>query len=309
LGVRASLPLWAVNPWIESELLNVRGIAHKMTFDAELAYTDASRDMTQLPLYDELDDDAVEHFRRRFLFDTFGGTPGGDVPLRFDERFYALRSGLAGLVASPSTEIADDLLAMRLGLRQRWQTKRGTPGATRIIDWIVLDTRATWFPRENRDNFGQEVGLIEYDFRWHVGDRVTLVSDGGFDTFSDGQRLWTIGGFIHRPPIGNVYLGFRSLEGPISSNVLAAALSYKMSPKWIAVFGTSVDLGSDGNIGQNFSLTRIGESLLVRAGFNVDASRDSVGVHLAVEPRFWPKDRKARIPGAQVVAPGVYELE
>jgi hypothetical protein len=235
--------------------------------------------------------------------------PGGNTPVRFDERFYALRYGLGGYVTSPSTEIADDLAALRLGARQRWQTKRGAFGQERIIDWVTLDTRAVWFPRKDEDNFGEQFGLAEYDFRWHVGDRVTLLSEGVFDFFADGQRFLSVGGILNHPPNGSLYLGVHSLEGPISANVLAAALSYKMTPKWIAAFGTSVDLGSDGNIGQNFSLTRIGESLLFRAGFNVDASRDSVGFHMALEPRFWPKSRLARNAGAQTFPAGPYELE
>ncbi len=64
-GVRASLPLWAVNPAFESEMLNVHGLAHKIVFDVEFSYADANRDLQDLPLYDPLDDDSVEAFRRR----------------------------------------------------------------------------------------------------------------------------------------------------------------------------------------------------------------------------------------------------
>ena len=65
---------------------------------------------------------------------------------KFDPRFYALRSGLQGWVTSPSTEIADDLAAVRLGMRHRLQTKRGPLGEERIVDWITFDSNATWFP-------------------------------------------------------------------------------------------------------------------------------------------------------------------
>ncbi|MCS7047660.1 MAG: hypothetical protein NZO58_14995, partial [Gemmataceae bacterium] len=171
-------------------------------------YADASRNLGELPLYDPLDDDAQEHFRRRLAFLDFGGL----VPDRFDERFYALRSGLQRWVASPSLEVADDLEVVRVGLHQRWQTKRGLPGQRRIIDWIVFDLDTTWFPEANRDNFGSDLGLTSYAFRWHVGDRLTLVSDGIFDFFSDGQRLVSVGAFLSRPPRGSWYVGFRSLH-------------------------------------------------------------------------------------------------
>jgi hypothetical protein len=309
VGVRASMPVWAANPAVESTLFNVHGIAHKMVFETEVSFADSNRDLSQLPLYDPLDDNSVEQFRRRFAFNTFG-TPTVPVFLpQFDPRSYALRSGIAGSVTSPTTEVADDLAAVRLGLRQRWQTKRGPAENRRIIDWVVLDTRITWFPNADRDNFGQQFGLAEYDFRWHVGDRLTLLSDGEFDFFDLGQRVMTVGGFLNHPPRGSLYLGFRSLEGPINSQVLLLSYNYWMSPKWISSFGTSYDFGDRRNIGQHLALTRIGESFLVSLGFNVDTSRDSFGVNLAVEPRFLSKTRLGGPIGSPLPAAGDFGLE
>ncbi len=71
-GVRASLPMWSVDPTFSSDLFNVHGIAHKVVFDAEFSYAQANQNLEDLPLYDPLDDDSVEAFRRRFLTTTFG---------------------------------------------------------------------------------------------------------------------------------------------------------------------------------------------------------------------------------------------
>jgi len=198
---------------------------------------------------------------------------------------------------------------MRLGLHQRWQTKRGLPGQRRIIDWVVFDTNLTVFPDETRDNFGKVVGLWDYDFRWHVGDRLTLVSDGIFDFFHDGQQVVTIGGFLSRPPRGNLYLGLRLLEGPIRSHILAASYSYWMSPKWVSTFGTTIDFATQGNIGQNFTVTRVGESLLVSFGVNVDEARKNVGIGFAIEPRILPKGRLGNVGGARIPPAGAFGLE
>ncbi|MGH9203447.1 MAG: organic solvent tolerance protein OstA, partial [Vicinamibacterales bacterium] len=204
-GIRASLPMWTADPTIQSELLNVNGMAHKVVFDTEFLYADVSEDMTRFPLYDQLDDDAQEAFRRRMVVNTFGQASGTFVPLQYDERFYALRSNLQGWVSSPSTEIADDLTAFRAGVRQRWQTKRGLPGQERIVDWITLDVDAYLFPMPGRDNFGADIGLVDYDFAWHVGDRVTLLSDGFYDFFDQGLAQVTIGGLFSRPEYGSLY--------------------------------------------------------------------------------------------------------
>ena len=321
LGIRASVPFWAVDPMIQSRLFNVNGIAHKVVFESELSYSDANRDMTQFPLYDSLDDNAQEHFRRRYFFDTFGGVqpvPAGvpglpglpsNTPLPFDERFYALRYGMGGWVTSPVTEIADDLMASRLGVHQRWQTKRGAPGMERIIDWIELDSNLTIFPKDGRDNFDQLIGLVDYDFRWHVGDRVTLFSSGVFDFFDDGQRLVSMGARFSRPEMANLYLGFNSLEGPISDQVLLARLSYLMSPKWIAGFGASMSLNNDGNVGSQMTVTRLGESFLVTVGVNYNESKDNVGAKVSIEPRFLQRKKRDKINGIYVAPAGSRGLE
>lgn len=305
VGVRASLPIWAASPFYESNLWNVHGLAHKMVLDGDFFYADASEDLTNLAIYDPLDDNSIEAFRRRFAVNTFGGV----TPIQFDERFYAVRTGIAGNVTSPVTEIAEDLTLLRLGMQQRLQTKRGLPGQRRIIDWVTMDTNLSFFPNKDRDNFGEPVGLLDYDLRWHVGDRVTLVSDGTFDFFTAGQQIVSVGGFLNRPPRGNLYLGFYYLEGPFSSQVLSASYSYRMSPKWVSSFGTSVDVGGNGNIGQFLALTRIGESFLTSFGFTSDASKDNIGVTLAIEPRFLPQTRLGRAGGAEVARVGLDRLE
>ena len=231
-GVRASTSMWKVDPTIQSTLFNVNGLAHKVTFDADLYFSESSQDLTDFPLYDPLDDDAQENFRHRFVFDTFGIPIGDDIPSQFDERNFALRTGLQRYVTSPSAEIADDQVAVRLGARQRWQTKRGLPGAERITDWITLDSEIVYYPDANEDNFGADFGQYNYDFAWHLGDRFSLVSDGHLDFFSQGLRTASFGGIITRPDVGNLYLGYRFIEGPISSNIISANVAYRMSDKW-----------------------------------------------------------------------------
>jgi len=314
VGMRASVPAWRVDPTVESVLWNVRGLAHKVVFDAEFSYADANRDLSRLPLYDPLDDDSIEAFRRRFVPNTFPApagsiAPSPAIPLMFDERYYALRTGMAGWVTSPSSEIADDLMVFRLGMRNRWQTKRGAPGQERIVDWITFDTNISFFPKANQDNFGQTVGLWDYDARWQVGDRLALLSSGIFDFFSQGQRLVSVGAFLERPPQSGLYLGLILLDGPISNTVLSMSYSYRMSPKWVSAVSASVDLRSQGNIGENVMITRVGESFLISGGFHADVSRGSYGASFSIEPRFLPKSRLGQAGGARIPTAGAFGLE
>ncbi len=304
-GVRTSLPMWAMFPGISSSLLNLNGLAHKVEWRGEFLYADANEDLTEFPLYDPLDDNSQEHFRRRFATSTFPGF----VPLPFDERTFAFRQGLQGNVTSPTPEIADDLMLAKLGIHQRVQTKRGLMGRERIVDLVQLDVDFYVFPKAERDNFGETAGPLTYDFRYHIGDRLSFLSDGYYDFFATGLKS-TNGGFLwSRPALGDFYLGLLNLEGPISSTTIQAAVNYRLNEKWITSASTAVDLGNTGNIGQQLSVIRIGESLMLRLGVAVDTGRDNVSFQFGIEPRIWPKRRLGRLGGALIPPPGAEGLE
>ncbi len=304
-GLRTSLPFWRVYPNVENRLFDLRGLAHKVTLESDLFYADANQDMSLFPLYDPLDDNSQEHFRRRFIFNTFGGA----LPARFDERNYALRNGMQRWVTAGSRAIADDMTQARFGLNQRWQTKRGLPGQERIVDLISFDTDFIFYPQAERDNFGEDIGAINYDFRYHIGDRLTLLSDGYFDVFSQGLKTVSAGAQISRPGRGDAYIGMLSLEGPISANILNGYGNYRLNEKWIVSGGAAFDFGRTGSIGQNIALTRVGETALVRVGVNVDSGRDNVSFNFNFEPRFLPTSRLGYLGGELIPPVGLFGLE
>ena len=304
-GFRATLPMWKVDPTIQSSLLNVRGLAHKMEWSLEYFFADSNTNLDEIPYYDPLDDNAQEQFRRRFIGDVYGGL----LPERYTPRNYAFRQGIWRGVTSPSDVIVDDLQQLRLGLHQRFQTKRGLPGRERITDLFLFDVDTILFPNADDDNFGETLGPTTYDMSYFLGDRVTLLSDGYFDFFDGGLRTISAGVRSSRPGVGDVYLGLLSIEGPVSSTVLRASVDYRFNEKWIGSAGTTYDFGNTGNVGQSLALTRVGESMLLRLGINIDEGRDNVGFRFAIEPRFWPRPKLGRIGGKLIPPPGIEGLE
>ena len=304
-GLRASLPMWKLYPNVESRLLNIRGINHKMTWHSDLFYADSNKNLDQFPLYDPLDDNSQEHFRRRLVTNTFGGA----LPAQFESRNFAVRSGLQRWVTSNSMETVDDQAQVRLGLNQRWQTKRGRTGRERITDLVELDLDMIVFPKADRDNFGEYTGGYTYDFRYHIGDRVSLLSDGYFDVFNQGLKVVSLGTMISRPGRGEWYTGLTSIEGPISSLIASSTINYRMSEKWIITGGTAFDFGKVGNVGQTISLTKIGESFLTKVGINVDSGRDNVAFQFSLEPRFLQRRRLGAVAGQLIPPAGLFGLE
>lgn len=306
VGLRSSLSMWSVDPNVCRPLLNVNGIAHKITFEADLFFADSSKDLEELPLYDQIDDDSTEAMRHRMLFTTFAGQPF--IPPQFEDRFYALRYGMQKDVTAYSMEVADDLAVAQLGVRQRWQTKRGLPGQERTIDWITLDVGSSFFPDPDRDNFGEVVGLVNYNFQWHVGDRFTVLSDGFADFFTDGLKVATLGATLTKPQVGTLFAGIRHADGPFESTVLNSNFTYRMNDKYLLSVGASYDFGPTGNIGNLFELTRIGESFLITMGATYDASRDNLNVNFMVAPRFISTAR-GFIAGEPIPPVGAFGLE
>ncbi|MBS0209161.1 MAG: hypothetical protein JSS27_09425 [Planctomycetes bacterium] len=306
-GIRANIPFWRVDPTIESSLLNVHGLAHKVVLDGDLSVSDANTHLNNMTLYDPLDDDAQEVFRERMRYNIYN--QNGTMPAQFDERFYALRSGLASSVTSPASEIADRFAAFRFGARQRLQTKRGRADNRRIIDWMTLDAGATLFPNPNRDNFGQALGLANYDYRWYIGDRLSLVSSGQFDFFNQGQKIATFGITLTRPPRGQLYLGFYAMNGPITADVLSTFYSYRLSPKWLSSAGITYDLAGNGLVGNQLSLTRIGEAFLTNFNFVADPYKHNVGINFMIEPRIIPRSRFGNVGGQALPVAGASGLE
>ncbi|GIW99698.1 MAG: hypothetical protein KatS3mg111_3031 [Pirellulaceae bacterium] len=304
-GIRSSLPLWRVYPNVENRLFDLRGLAHKLSLETDFFYADSSQDLSRFPLFDPLDDNAQEHFRRRFIFNTFSGS----LPPEFDERGYAIRSGLQRWITSGSPEVVEDLMLLKINLNNRLQTKRGLPGRERIVDLVSFNAGMSYFPRAQRDNFGEDVGAFHYDFRYHLGDRVTLLSDGYADVFSQGLKTVSAGFQISRPGRGDAYVGMLSIEGPISANVLNGYANYRMNEKWIFSGGAAFDFGPTGSIGQSLALTRIGESALVRVGMNIDHGRDNVSFNFNIEPRFLPTVRLGSLGGELIPPAGAFGVE
>lgn len=285
-GVRASIMATRIMPYVQSDLFNLNGLAHKMVFNANYALAGSTESLNSISQWNELDDDAQERFRERMLTNTFGGT----LPPWFDSRNYAVRSGAATSVTAPYNELVANQQVLALGWSHRLQTKVGPPDRLRLKDWMTLDLGANFYPAANRDNFGEDFGLYSARYAWNVGDRTTILANTLNDTFDGGQQIWNLGVLSQRSYRGSMYVGVRQIKGQqLDSEILTASYSYVMTPdKWVSTLFTAYDLAESRNRGQAFTVTRIGNDFLFHVGVNFDASKDNVGFTFSVEPKFGP---------------------
>jgi len=290
-GIRANVMLWKAYPHVFSPLLGLNGLAHKQNLGVDYYFADSTQDLSDVPQYNEFDENAQERFRTRLIFNTFGLNNYGLLSDKYDPRFYAVRSGAARNVSSPYFELVDDQQVARFTWSHRLQTKVGPPERQRVKDWMTLDLGLSYFPNADDDNFGEDFGLLTANYSWDVGARTKFLANGQFDFFEDAPQTWDVGFLTQRSERGSMYVGYRNIQaGPLESQLITGSVSYAMSEKWIATFGTAYDIAENEDRGQSLTITGIRSDFLIHLGMSVDSSKGNFGVGFMIEPRLGPMD-------------------
>jgi hypothetical protein len=293
-GATASLPLSQLFPNIQSDLLNLNGINHKITLAANYFVAQTNEHYLLFPQLDRWNDDSTDQAVRdvRGVYPiTFFDQPATLAALTqpagiADPQRYAIRSLLT---TAPDT--LDDIQVLQLDLNQRWQTKRGYPGFEHILDWITLDVQVSLYPDANRDNFGKPWGLLMWDFAWNVGDRTALFSNGWVDPFDQGTRLFNIGMSFGRTDRTSLYLGYTQID-PLETRAVTASISYMFSPKYFLTASSVYDFGTSGALSNSVVVTRVGTDLTVSLGFTYSVLTSSFGLVAEVVPNLVPANRR-----------------
>jgi hypothetical protein len=289
-GVRASLPMTRLYPNIQSELFNLNGINHKIVFSGNYFIAHSSDPYTDFPLLDRLDDDATDQAlrditpRQPFL-NPANGVALKDSPI-YNPQLYAIRR-----LVDSSVDTLDTIEVLQMDVRQRWQTKRGFPGQEHIVDYFTLDLSASLFPHPQRDNFGSNVGFLEYDAIWNVGDRTALTSTGWVDPFNDGARVFTLGAFLNRTDRTNFFVGYRYID-PVDSRALTVASTYIFSPKYGVTASTTYDFGIQQALSNSLVISRIGSDLTMNIGFTYNAILNNFGFTFEILPNLLAMGRQ-----------------
>ncbi len=284
-GAKASVTFSRLYADACSELFNVRGLYHKVTYGANYfnAYSDTP--YWQLPQLDRLNDDSSDYayrLARPRQPTVISGPPGQALSVSplFDPQRFAIRK-----LVDNKYDTLDSVEVLQLDARQRLQTKRGFPGAEHIVDWITLDTSVSLYPNADRDNFGQSWGFLEYYFLWHVGDRTSISSAGWYDPNQFGPRYFNLGLHFNRPDGTTFYLGFRHTD-PLQSRALTASVRYNLTRKYSLNFIGTYDFGVNEVLSQSVNVARVGTDVTVLFGLSYNALVNNFGVQFALVPNL-----------------------
>jgi hypothetical protein len=288
-GLRASMPLSRLYPSVQSEMFNLDGLNHKVTLGANFLSAYSNSRFTTLPQLDLLDDDATAQQRRELtpwqpLYNQRAGLALATSPL-YDPQRFAIRR-----LVDNRIDTLDQVEALQLEVRQRLQTRRGHPGFEHIVDWMTLDLSGTYFPRADRDNFGEALSFLEYRYLWNVGDRTSFESTGWYDPFHDGARVTTFGLYLDRPDRTSFFVGYRQID-PLQSKMVTGAVTYIFSPKYAMTVAVAYDMGISQAINNSVVFTRTGRDLSISAGFSYNSLQNNFGLIFEIIPNLMGQGR------------------
>jgi hypothetical protein len=292
-GVRGSIPFSRLFPGVQSEFFNLNGLFHKIVLSLNYYNVHSDTPYTRLPQLDRINDDTTDQALRDIRPWQPFINPGHALKLTTSPNFDPQNVAIRYLVDS-RIDTRDTLEVLTMDLRQRWQTKRGLPGAQHIVDWMTLDVGAYWFPNPTRDNLGQSFSFLTYDWTWHVGDRLTLYSNAWYEPISQGARTYTVGFDINRPDGFAFGLGYRQLD-PLNSKNVIANLQYTFSPKYMITGSSGFDFGNNVQVNQ-VMVVRTGTDVQIGVGFAYNSIINTFSFMFEIYPNLLPANK--RVPGA-----------
>jgi hypothetical protein len=286
LGTKAALPFSRLYEDVESDVFNLKGLHHKVTLTANYYSARADSRYTEFPLLDRIYDDATDQSRRNFLpFERFY-VPGplglaiGSGTGVYDPQRYLIRRQV-----DIHPESLDNVQVLRVGADQRLQTKRGYPGMEHTVDYLTFNAGISYFPHQQRDNFGKPLALLDYEALWFLGDRTALRANGWVDPFEGGARYFSFGGSLTRPDDTNLTVDYDHID-PLGSRLLSGSVGYAFSPKYAIRFFGNYDFGVKNNYTVGTVVTRRGTDLSMSFGFNYTGLINNFGVVFELVPNL-----------------------
>jgi hypothetical protein len=198
------------------------------------------------------------------------------------------------------------LVASRVGLRQRWQTYRGPPGAKRSVDFLEVDVSAALFATDDASEGGTAAANVADDFRgiyfatrpessrprdtltasslWRVSDSTAVVGDAAWALAGprEGDLLVANAGLIVdrggrlRYDFGGEYIR------PLDELSLLGTINYDLTQRYTIAGSARVDI-EEGEVRDSaIRVTRFFD----RAALDVEFFLDRIGDDSGVRFRF-----------------------
>ena len=201
---------------------------------------------------------------------------------------------------SQGVETVDEIDGVSLGVRQRWQTKRGEGEAQRTVDLVTLDVEVSAFSdaHGNQTPIGYasptrpEESIARNHVRssciWRVNDRTAVISEGNYDLNDREVDIFNLSLAVERPPRLAYLLGYRYI-GESESNLLGFGANYQMTEKHTLALRELFDVDRGRTSEFTVGVIRRFPRWFAAVSFELDDAEDDFGVSMSVWPEGLPQ--------------------
>jgi len=197
-------------------------------------------------------------------------------------------------------EDIDEFDGVTVGVRQRWQTKRGEPGRQRIVDLVTLDLEmgvfndapnieyTNGFASPTRPETSLSRNYVNGQLLWRITDSTVVATEANYD-MNDGELdVFDVSLAVERQPRLGYMIGYRFIEES-ESNLLGAGVNYQLSEKYTVALRESFDLERGKTEEFTIALIRKLPRWYVGITFELDEIDDDFGISLTAWPEGFPQ--------------------
>ncbi len=203
-------------------------------------------------------------------------------------------------VFDESVDAINDISALQLALRQRWQTKRGGAGRWRSVDFFTLNAELNLFANQPDEFFLTPAGFrglffdsvveesiprnsINADALWRISDTTALLGDVQYNLDEMSLATTSLGLAVQRDTRLNYFIGARYI-GQINSTIASLTANYELSTKYTLNFSQSYNFSERRNQTSSIGLIRRFDRFFVTFSAYYDAIEDESGFRFAIVP-------------------------
>jgi hypothetical protein len=189
---------------------------------------------------------------------------------------------------------------LAIGVRQRWQTKRGRGETRRIVDFLTLDVELGLFNDADGDiitngytSYGRPENSLDRNYVnssliWRLNDRTALLSELNYD-LNDGEiDVLNVSLAVERSPRLSYLLGYRYIEES-NSNLLGFDMNYRLTEKHSLAIREALDLDRNRTLDFTVALIRKFPRWFGAVAFELDEAEDDFGVSFSIWPEGLPQ--------------------
>ncbi|CAN5383976.1 hypothetical protein BH09PLA1_BH09PLA1_24960 [soil metagenome] len=194
----------------------------------------------------------------------------------------------------------NDVTAVQLAVRQRWQTKRGGAGRFRSVDFLSLNIEGNFFFNQPSDTILNPTGFrglffpslpeaslarnsFNTDALWRISDSTALLADAQYNIDESQLATTSIGLAVQRDPRLSYFIGTRYI-GQINSTIANLAATYELSAKYTLAFNQSFNLSDRKNQNSSVTVIRRFDRLIATFTLYYDAVNEQSGFRFGLIP-------------------------